>query len=569
MSNHSILLKEDNVVENTVLSGDEEVSIGQISDDDDEIIGSITSAALAVLSLQDVQQRPHSALDSSMSDAQKIAARPTRRKRTCSTSASISTVREPIIRTKRRTIYTAGRPPWYNKEGQHRDAFVIGVCGGSASGKTTVAKKIIKSLNIDWVTLLSMDSFYKVLSPDQHEAAARNEYNFDHPDAFDFALLVKTLKRLKAGKRVEVPIYNFVSHRRETKTVSMYGANVLIFEGILAFHDKEVLELLDMKVFVDTDPDIRLSRRLARDISQRGRDMKGVLEQYSRHVKPAFDYYIAPSMTHADIIVPRGGENEVAINLIVHHVQNQLDQRGFKFRDKLANHFMPGQPLPRHTLKVLPSTPQIKGLHTFVRNKNTPRDEFIFYAKRLIRLVIEYALSFLPYDSIEINTPQGVSYSGKSCKVSKICGVSILRAGETMEAALTDVCKDIRIGKILIQTSPETGEPGLYYLRLPKDIKDYRVILMDATVATGAAAMMAIRVLLDHEIPEENISLVSLLMAESGVHTIAYAFPLVSIITTAVDPEVNDRFHVLPGIGNFGDRYFGTEFKTFIGGSKH
>jgi len=569
MSNHSILLKEDNVVENTVLSGDEEVSIGQISDDDDEIIGSITSAALAVLSLQDVQQRPHSALDSSMSDAQKIAARPTRRQRTCSTSASISTVREPIIRTKRRTIYTAGRPPWYNKEGQHRDAFVIGVCGGSASGKTTVAKKIIKSLNIDWVTLLSMDSFYKVLSPDQHEAAARNEYNFDHPDAFDFALLVKTLKRLKAGKRVEVPIYNFVSHRRETKTVSMYGANVLIFEGILAFHDKEVLELLDMKVFVDTDPDIRLSRRLARDISQRGRDMKGVLEQYSRHVKPAFDYYIAPSMTHADIIVPRGGENEVAINLIVHHVQNQLDQRGFKFRDKLANHFMPGQPLPRHTLKVLPSTPQIKGLHTFVRNKNTPRDEFIFYAKRLIRLVIEYALSFLPYDSIEINTPQGVSYSGKSCKVSKICGVSILRAGETMEAALTDVCKDIRIGKILIQTSPETGEPGLYYLRLPKDIKDYRVILMDATVATGAAAMMAIRVLLDHEIPEENISLVSLLMAESGVHTIAYAFPLVSIITTAVDPEVNDRFHVLPGIGNFGDRYFGTEFKTFIGGSKH
>ena len=115
--------------------------------------------------------------------------------------------------------------------------------------------------------------------------------------------------------------------------------------------------------------------------------------------------------------------------------------------------------------QVLPSTPQIQGLHTFVRNRNTPRDEFIFYAKRLIRLVIEYALSFLPYDSIEINTPQGVSYSGKSCKVTKICGVSILRAGETMEAALTDVCKDIRIGKILIQTSPETGEPGLYYLR--------------------------------------------------------------------------------------------------------
>ena len=244
-------------------------------------------------------------------------------------------------------------------------------------------------------------------------------------------------------------------------------------------------------------------------------------------------------------------------------MQNQLDQRGFKFRDKLANHYMPGQPLP-DTLKVLPSTPQIRGLHTFVRNRSTPRDEFIFYSKRLIRLVIEYALSFLPYEEITVKTPQEIAYQGKKCAVQRICGVSILRAGETMEAALTEVCKDIRIGKILIQTSPETGEPGLYYLRLPKDIKDYRVILMDATVATGAAAMMAIRVLLDHEVLEENISLVSLLMAESGVQTIAYAFPKVSIITTAVDPEINDKFHVLPGIGNFGDRYFGTEFKSFV-----
>merc|ERR1712192_263522 len=117
--------------------------------------------------------------------------------------------------------------------------------------------------------------------------------------------------------------------------------------------------------------------------------------------------------------------------------------------------------------------------------------------------------------------------------------------------ALSDVCKDIRIGKILIQTNWESGEPELYYLRLPKDIKDYQVILMDATVATGAAAMMAIRVLLDHDVPEANINLVSLLMAESGVN----------IITSAVDPEINDRFHVMPGIGNFGDRYFGTEPK--------
>ena len=205
---------------------DEEVSLGQMSDDEDDdgiAIGSITATTLAALSLHD-SQRPRSAL----SGPRRVPG-VSRRKRTCSTSASISTERETILRTSNRTIYTAGRPPWYNEEGQLMDAFVIGVCGGSASGKTTVAKKIIKSLNIDWVTLLSMDSFYKVLSEEQHQSAAKNEYNFDHPDAFDFALLVKTLKRLKAGKRVEVPIYNFVTHRRESKTTSMYGRCTLDF----------------------------------------------------------------------------------------------------------------------------------------------------------------------------------------------------------------------------------------------------------------------------------------------------------------------------------------------------
>jgi len=501
-----------------------------------------------------------------------------RRKRTLSTSATVSTEREPILRTTRRTIYTQGRPPWYDYQGQLKEPFVIGICGGSASGKTTVANKIIKELGVPWVTLLSMDSFYRVLGPKEHELAAKNEHNFDNPDAFDFALLKQTLQRLKEGKKVEVPIYNFVTHRREEKTTSMYGANVLIFEGILAFFDEDVRNILDMKVFVDTDADIRLSRRLKRDITNRGRDIKDVLEQYNRHVKPAFDYYIAPSMAFADIIVPRGGENEVAINLIVQHVQTQLDNRGFKVREKLAyvgvaaavnGNGKPGErpPLP-DTLMVLPESAQIKGLHTFIRNRNTQRDEFIFYSGRLIRLVIEYALSLMPYEKLTVQTPQGIPYEGRKCSVKKICGVSILRAGETMEDGLTEVCKDIRVGKILIQTSRETGEPLLYYLRLPKDIKNYRVILMDATVATGAAAMMAIRVLLDHEVSEQNITLVSLLMAESGVHTIAYAFPAVKIVTTAVDPEINEKFHVLPGIGNFGDRYFGTEPKVYITPSK-
>jgi len=532
-----------------------------------------TTPGIAPVSFPHLQQsrRPHSSMGTAaslgldeLSLPQKgpLASVRKQRQRTISTSADISTEREPLIRISRRTIYTAGRPPWYDSQGQQVEPFVIGVCGGSASGKTTVANKIISQLGVPWVTLLSMDSFYKVLNDKQHELAAVNEYNFDNPDAFDFDLLFTTLQRLKEMKKVEVPIYNFVTHRRETKTVSMYGANVIIFEGILAFHMENIRNILDMKVFVETDSDVRLARRLKRDISNRGRDIHGVMQQYENHVKPAYDRYIAPTMTYADIIVPRGGENQVAIDLIVQHVQTQLSSRGFKLRSKLAEAANGNGTAMPSTLKILPSTPQIRGLHTYIRNRETARDEFIFYSERLIRLVIEYSLSLLPFTSVSVSTPQGFKYEGRRCSVKKICGVSILRAGETMEKALSEVCKDIKIGKILIQTNPDSGEPELYYLRLPKDIKDYQVILMDATVATGAAAMMAIRVLLDHDVPEENINLVSLLMAESGVHSIAYAFPSVKIVTTAVDPEINDKFHVLPGIGNFGDRYFGTEPKT-------
>ncbi|GAB6028936.1 Uridine-cytidine kinase-like 1 [Chamberlinius hualienensis] len=463
----------------------------------------------------------------------------------CSTS---NAPREPIIHTRQRTcIYTAGRPPWYNSQGQLKEAFVIGICGGSASGKTTVATAVIRRLNIPWVTLLSMDYFYKGLTPKQLELSAKNEYNFDHPDAVDFELLIETLRKLKAGKRVEVPTYNFISHQRESKVKEMYGANVVIFEGILAFYNKELLNMMDMKVFVDTDDDLRLARRLKRDILDRGRDIEGVLQQYEKHVKPSFDYYIAPSKTHADLIVPRGGENTVAIDLIVRNVFNQLEQRGFKLRSLLAQSHI-GQPAPR-SLYVLPSTPQIRGLHTFIRNRETSRDEFIFYSKRLMRLLLEYALSLLPFQDRIIDTPQGTVYHGKCRVTQKVCGVAILRAGETMEQSLCDVLKDIPLGKILIQTNVETGEPEMYYLRLPGNMKDYTVMLMDATVATGAAAMMAIRILLDHEVKEENILICSLLSAESGVHSIAYAFPKVKQVTTAVDSVVDENFHIIPGIG--------------------
>uniref|UniRef100_A0A8D0AGG1 uridine/cytidine kinase n=1 Tax=Sander lucioperca TaxID=283035 RepID=A0A8D0AGG1_SANLU len=318
-----------------------------------------------------------------------------------------------------------------------------------------------------------------------------------------------------------------------------------------------ISQLLDMKVFVDTDSDIRLIRRLKRDISQRGRDISGIIKQYNKFVKPAFEQYIEPTVQSADIVVPRGGENFVALDLIVQHVHSQLEKREITVRSALASAHQ-GQPLPK-TLSVMESTPQVRGMHTIIRNKETNRDEFIFYSKRLMRLLIEHALSFLPLKPVSVETPQGGIYNGKRLSGQRITGVSILRAGETMEQALMAVCKDIRLGKILIQTNHDTGEPELHYLRLPKDLSEDYVILMDSTVSTGAAALMAVRVLLDHDVAEDKIFLLSLLMAEMGVHSVAYAFPKVRIITTAVDKEVNDQFHIIPGIGNFGDRYFGTD----------
>ncbi|CAF4163442.1 unnamed protein product, partial [Rotaria magnacalcarata] len=360
----------------------------------------------------------------------------------------------------RQTIYTAGRPAWYDASGEIKEAFVIGICGGSASGKTTVAQHIVEKLNVPWVTLLSMDSFYKVLTEEQHEQANMNNHNFDHPDAFDFDLLIETLKNLKIGKQVEIPFYNFTTHSRESYTKILYGANVVIFEGIMSFFSKEIRDILDMKVFVDTDADIRLARRLERDITERGRDIEGIIQQYTRFVKPSYDHYIAPTMTYADIIVPRGGENEIAIDLIVCHVNRELQKRGVKVRNELVHNFdlMSHSPMPE-TFHIVEQTAQIKYLHTIIRNRDTDRDEFIFYSKRLMRILIEYALSLLPFEDVTVETPQNLIYTGKKHVYAEICGVSIIRAGECLEPALIEVHKDAKIGKILIQTNPMTGEP--------------------------------------------------------------------------------------------------------------
>jgi len=298
-----------------------------------------------------------------------------------------------------------------------------------------------------------------------------------------------------------------------------------------------------------------------RDLTERGRQLPDVLHQYDKFVKPGYDKYIGPTILNADVVIPRGRENKVAINLIIQHIKRQLEARHIKTSyDELLNLTKSHKP---SNLFVLPENNQIKAIQTLLRNQETTRDDFIFYAERLMRLSFEYALNFLPHREVEItleprDSQDKIRYDGKRFAGQGLCGISILRAGETMEKALMKVTKDIRIGKLLIQND-EFGSPCLHYCRIPQSIRKNFVILMDPTISTGHAAMMAIRVLLDHDFQEENIILVSLLMANCGAQAISYAFPKVSIITATLDPEYDaESGRIIPGFGNFGDRYFGT-----------
>eukprot|EP00761_Pharyngomonas_kirbyi_P012198 gb/GECH01012225.1/.p1 GENE.gb/GECH01012225.1/~~gb/GECH01012225.1/.p1 ORF type:complete len:253 (+),score=56.94 gb/GECH01012225.1/:1-759(+) len=216
------------------------------------------------------------------------------------------------------------------RRGSLREPFIIGVAGGTASGKTTVCHKIVESLkDDDWrVTVISQDSFYKSLTEEELELANSNQYNFDHPDSFDYDLIEQTISDLKSGKKAEIPNYDFKTHTRSTETSPVYGADIIIFEGILVFYASRVLDLFDLKIFVDTDADTRLVRRIRRDIADRGRDLEGVLAQYEKFVKPSFDEYVQPTKKHADIIIPRGGTNIVAIDLMTQHIKLKLRSNG-------------------------------------------------------------------------------------------------------------------------------------------------------------------------------------------------------------------------------------------------
>ena len=195
---------------------------------------------------------------------------------------------------------------------------IIGIAGGSGSGKTTLAQNLQKEFEND-ILLLSHDYYYK--QHDELSFEERKELNYDHPDAFDTDLLIDHLKELKKGKSIAHPVYSFVNHNRENFTITVEPKKIIIVDGILIFENKELSQLMDIKIFVDTDSDIRFIRRLLRDVSERGRTIDSVITQYCNTVKPMHEQFVEPTKKYADVIVPRGGMNEVAIKMLIERIK--------------------------------------------------------------------------------------------------------------------------------------------------------------------------------------------------------------------------------------------------------
>jgi len=199
---------------------------------------------------------------------------------------------------------------------------IIGIAGGTGSGKTTVVNKIIKELPTDEVSVISQDSYYKATDNLSYEQ--RTKINFDHPRAIDFELIIEHLKKLKAGKTINQPIYSFVTHNRTKDVVKMHPRKVIIVEGILIFNNEELRNLFDIKIFVHADTDERLIRRIQRDINDRGRDINEVLSRYQNTLKPMHQQFIEPTKNYADIIIPNDRHNNVAIDIVRTVISNKL-----------------------------------------------------------------------------------------------------------------------------------------------------------------------------------------------------------------------------------------------------
>ncbi|KAG6633336.1 hypothetical protein CIPAW_12G041900 [Carya illinoinensis] len=327
------------------------------------------------------------------------------------------------------------------------------------------------------VVVISQDSFYHERSLREEGLEYASKFNFDDPDAFDMEKLLECIKKLKSGQSVQVPHeYNFKEQRYDSY-LQVDPCNVLILKGTLLLQSQHVRSLLDMKIFIDTDADVRLAGRIKRDTSpELGRNVTSVLEQ-------------------------------------------------------------------------------MLCLHTLIRDKQIGKHEFIFHADRLARLVVERGLACFPsahFTEKQVTTPLGEPYKG--CSFSKkLFGVSINRIGQAMENALRACCAEVDIG-FIFGTRPEVVGT------LPEDISKRHILLLDPVLASGKSAIRAIELLKNEgkEVHESQIILLNIICAKEGIEKVCKKYPELKVVTSAIDVGVNEQGKVIPGIGDFGGRYYGT-----------
>ncbi|TLS45049.1 uracil phosphoribosyltransferase [Streptomyces montanus] len=210
-----------------------------------------------------------------------------------------------------------------------------------------------------------------------------------------------------------------------------------------------------------------------------------------------------------------------------------------------------------HNVHLLPQTDQLRAIHTIIRDRDCTRENFLFYSRRVIRLLLEGGMDLLPFTKKQVTTPVGATFHGLEF-ASKLCAVPVIRAGEAMESELRDVHPGIRIGKILIQRDRRTKLPHLYYKHLPDDIADRYVLLLEPMLATAGSALAAVDVLLESGVREDRIIMINFLSSPEGLRRVATERPRVKIVTSAIEDRLNEQAFMVPGIGDFGDRFFGT-----------
>ena len=201
---------------------------------------------------------------------------------------------------------------------------VIGVAGGTGSGKSTLVKRLQEAFRSEDVATLCHDYYYKAHPELSYEQ--RTQLNYDHPQAFDTDMLVEHIRALKNNQTIERPVYSFVEHNRTDEKVPVKPSKVIIIDGILIFENKELRDLMDIKVFVDTDADVRLARRILRDVRDRGRSMESVISQYTTTVKPMHEEFVEPSKKYADVIIPEGGFNSVAVQMLIQNIRSIVEK---------------------------------------------------------------------------------------------------------------------------------------------------------------------------------------------------------------------------------------------------